>query len=98
MSRLPETDMSVIDVAVRPELSRTVSLLSGVPVVRPAPSSPRRGRADFSAGHGDQFGRRGSRPEQAERDQGGEADPSYATHFHPSSWQDGVRIFFAVRM
>ena len=43
--------------------------------------SPHRGRADFRAGHGDQFGRRGSRPEQAERDQGGEADPSDATHF-----------------
>ena len=92
--------MSVIDVAVRPELSRTVPLLSrvAVPVVRPAPSSPHRGRADFRAGHGDQFGRRGSRPEQAKRDQGGEADPSYAKHFHPPSWQDGARIFFAVRM
>jgi hypothetical protein len=64
-----------------------------VPVVRPAPSSPHRGRADFRAGDGDQFGRRGSRPEQAERDQGGEADPSYATHFHPPSWQDGARTF-----
>ena len=94
--------MSVIDVVMRPELSLnvTVPLLSrvAVPVVRPAPSSPHRGRADFRAGYGDQFGRRGSRPEQAERDQGGEADPSYATHFHPSSWHDGARIVFADRM
>ena len=62
--------------------------------VRPAPSSPHRGRADFRAGHGDQFGRRGGRPKQANRDQSGEADPSYATHFHPSSWQDGGSHIF----
>ena len=55
----------------------------------PAPSSAHRGQADFRAGHGDQFGRRGSRPKQAERDQGGEADQSYATHFQSlilASW------------
>ena len=61
-------------------------------------ASPHRGRADFRAGHGDQFGRGSSRPEQAKRDQDGEADPSYATHFHPPSEQDRGRIFFAVRM
>jgi hypothetical protein len=67
-------------------------------LVRPAPVSPHRGRADFRGGDGYQFGRRGRRPEQAECDQGGEADQSDATHFHPSSWQDGARIFFAIRM
>ena len=61
-------------------------------------ASLHRGRTDFRAGHGDQFGRRGSRPEQAKRDQYGEADPSYAMHFHPPSWQDRAGIFFAVRM
>ena len=38
-------------------------------------------RADFRVGQGDQFGRRGNRPEQAKRDQDGDADPSYAMHF-----------------
>jgi len=46
-------------------------------------------RADFRLGQGDQFGRRGNRPEQAKRDQDGDADPpypvmhfTYAMHFH----------------
>ena len=42
MSGLPETDMSVIDVAVRPALSGTVPLLSRVPVPVVRPSHPHR--------------------------------------------------------
>ena len=37
---------------MRPELSRS-AIAVAVPVVRPAPSSPHRGRADFCAGHGE---------------------------------------------
>ncbi len=47
MSRLPETDMSVIDVAVRPELSGTVPLLSRVPVPVVRPSHPHRIEAEL---------------------------------------------------
>ena len=56
-------------------------------------ASPHRDRADFRAGHGDQFGRGSSRPEQAKRDQDGEAHPSYATHFHPHLGKRGVAYF-----
>ena len=88
------------DVAVpvmRPERSRYVvtPLLSRVtvPVVRPAPSSPHGGRADFRAWHGDQFGRRGSRPEQAKRDQGGEADYPMRRIFIPHLGKMGLAYF-----
>src|SRR6476620_8052381 len=57
------------------------------------PASPHRGRADFRVGQRDQFGRRGSRPEQAKRDQDGEADPSYAKHFIPHLGKIGVAYF-----
>ena len=100
MSGLPETDMSVIDVAVRPELSGTVPLLSRVPVPVVRPSHPHRIEAELISALA-----MGTNLDVAAADQSRPSATRAAklTHpmrriFHPSSWQDGARTFFAVRM
>ena len=94
----PKPDMSVIDVAVRPELSRTVPLL---PQCRwSGQRHPHRIEAELISALA-----MGTNLDVAAADQSRPSATRAAklTHpmrriFHPSSWQDGARTFFAVRM